>query len=182
MFPVNTSHDSGNCSSMNAVLVSKRALARIWWKSYTLSYLHNLCARQFRRTGCFSMYEACLLLCIACVFLFGSKKEMIWSNTRRIVAAVQHTQVVRDRTVMQLPRKPVSLDVLVVDTQLSVPKRGADADPVPTLLGLVHVLPESSFWCRPAESFTMAFGHQVPPVLDCQGGRGRVTPSSTSVV
>lgn len=76
------------------------------------------------------------------VVLAGSKEEMIGTNTRRVVAVMEHPQAVRDRAVRYLPRKPVCYVVGLLKSHLPISMRVSGRSPKPTFTRLIDFAPE----------------------------------------
>src|SRR5258707_8403414 len=76
------------------------------------------------------------------IFCWRTKKQMVWSDATFVVAMVTHEHSVRNRTVVQLPRKPMS-PIAIIHI---VPKDGvapiARSLPLPTTSRFFDVTPE----------------------------------------
>lgn len=81
----------------------------------------------------------------------GAEKEVRGVDARRVVAAVEHAHIRRDRTVGPLPRNPVSERGVVArpESKDAVAVRQPPRGPYPTVRRLLHLLPKPRFRVAP---------------------------------
>lgn len=113
-----------------------------------LSNLSHFIISQFRMAPLHSQWKPVLFHRVLHVILARSKKEVIRTYARRVVAFVTDQKTVRDWTVCKNPRQPVSPAILsIFKTHRAVTPRIMAASPYPALSRFVNKFPKSLDWC-----------------------------------
>lgn len=83
-----------------------------------------------------------------------AQKEVVWTNTRRVVASMTHSHIVRDRSVSQLPRKArcSKLDTSMLQPAVTTATSISCPRPAPISLRRVDMTPKHS------HKFSLSFG------------------------
>jgi hypothetical protein len=146
MTPSNATDNLANSRSANVKPLGKLAIA-VSARRAQASYLYNLSLIQFRRAAPLTQSRSVLRCAILHVYGLVSEEQVIRSNTRRIVAFMQHAQRRIWKTVVNFPGKSVGknrrLTAVGFAHKPSISVSVSDSRPEPASVSFLNVSPKA---------------------------------------
>lgn len=100
--------------------------------------------REFGCSGMNTFGAASLLMSVGSILHRRAQKQMLRTDTRRIVALMTNNHSIRDRAVVHLPHNTMCTHLYPIFFQLPVPVIITPSCPDPAIAGLVNTRPKSN--------------------------------------
>lgn len=133
------------CAVLSTYSTSVHAILKIF------SYFKHLICCELGLSRPFSACCSALTFAIFNIFFMRAKKQMIWPDTSRVIAVVEHLQSIWNVPTTQEPRSSIAKNCAVFTScNCAVPTLVFAPIPKPALFRFKHHKPES-FWKRNVE-------------------------------